>query len=184
MQRLGKHGSAETNTHATIEEMLDACFLCSRCLIKYSICGERKATPLHVSRSCETVKFAHEYRGNRNQGWLCWRGPNRNLSDPNWKESRRSRFPRTSCLIILPRWVRHVQLTNPVSEISFSDVLNWRNVSPPIHLRMETNSVPETLCSSEYYLVDKFLKFSNPECTIPTAQHYNLNRAPDFNKIW
>jgi hypothetical protein len=41
-QRLGKHISAETNTHATMEELLDAVFLCSPCRIKYSTGNERK----------------------------------------------------------------------------------------------------------------------------------------------
>jgi hypothetical protein len=33
-QRLGKHVPAATNTHATIEELMNAYFLCGPCLIE------------------------------------------------------------------------------------------------------------------------------------------------------
>jgi hypothetical protein len=36
-QRLGKHVTATIITHATIEELLDALFLCGPCRITYSI---------------------------------------------------------------------------------------------------------------------------------------------------
>jgi hypothetical protein len=41
-QRLGNHISAETNALATVEELMDACFRCGPCRIKYSICSKAK----------------------------------------------------------------------------------------------------------------------------------------------
>jgi hypothetical protein len=40
--RLGKYVPAATNTHAIIEELLDAVFLFGPFRIRYSVCSERK----------------------------------------------------------------------------------------------------------------------------------------------
>jgi hypothetical protein len=39
------------------------------------------------------------------------------------------------------------------------------DASPPPHLRRETDPVSEMLCSSEYQMMDKVQKSSNPENT-------------------
>jgi hypothetical protein len=47
-QRLGKHVSAATNTHITIEEQLVAVFICGLCCMRGLICSESKVRDLFL----------------------------------------------------------------------------------------------------------------------------------------
>lgn len=173
-QRFGKHDSAETNTHATIQEQLDACFLCSPCYIKYSICGEKKVSQLYFSQSCETVKFVRESHGNL--------GPRMTVLARTQQESIRPEmkgkytidfFLRTLCLVNLLRSVRHEQLTQwvrlaflmcPIEEVSPHLLIwGWNQIQFPKHCAL-----------TEYYMVDKFQKLGNTDCTVPSAQPFTI----------